>query len=171
MFLWMQIFSSVSDLALSAISHRTWDLFWGEKTYVLLRNHSVSCSTIKLYHSTELCKLIEHFRVNFEAVRRRFKCSKVNSSATLVHLLGTTPLSHTTPWLTISRRNYYFYILRRPKNQEVRLQFPLYLGIIIQEIKEISEEKQPCSLSYGVNSCDSVIPVKMTVHMAHLVPM
>lgn len=134
----MQIFSSVFDLALSAISHKRSNLrsILGKKNPYVLLSHSFSCDTTKLCHSTEPCKLIEHFRLNFEAVRRRvlgqFKCNTAT-------LLGTTTLSHTTLWLTMSRKN--FYILRRLKNQEVRLQFPLYLGTIIQEIKEISEEK------------------------------
>lgn len=167
----MQIFSSVFDLALSAISHKRSNLgsiLGKKKPYVLLRSHSFSCDTIKLYCSTKPCKLIEHFSLNFEAVRRIVLGQFKYNTATL---LGTATLSHTTLWLTISRRNFYFYILRKLKNQEVRLQFPLYLGTIIQEIKEISEEKQSCNLSYGVNSCDSVILVKMSVHMAHLVPM
>lgn len=144
--------------------------FGGKNPHALLRSHSFSCwhNITVSTNSTEPCKLIEYFRMNFKIIRRRvlgqFTCNTTT-------LLGTTQLSHTTPWLTISRRNYYFYILRRLKNQEVRLKFPLNLGIIIQEIKEISEEKQSCNLSYGVNSCDSIILVKMTVHMAHLVPM
>lgn len=96
MFLWKQIFSSVFDLALSAISHKHSNLasILGENKHVLLRNHSFTFDTIKLYHPTEPCKLIEHFRINFEAVRGRdlgqFKCN-ISTHYWRLHYCPTQP--------------------------------------------------------------------------------